>query len=159
MHVLRACVFLFVAGRAISQAAWCAHPPGCTFRAPRVVGRGFPVGARDLACAPASLPDAFSADFRKKRIGRLGGRVARAGSGVCVCVLILLKGHDTPRQVCVVGWRRSSSSCLRSLVCCSSRVLHNSSDLFSYVPFWVQGLRPSPAGTALFRTRPPLTSG
>ena len=32
---------------------------------------------------------------------------------VCACVWILLKGHDTPRQVCVVGWRRSSLSCFK----------------------------------------------
>ena len=29
-------------------------------------------------------------------------------------VWILLKGHDTPSQVCVVGWRRSSLGCFKS---------------------------------------------
>ena len=73
-------------------------------------------------------------------------------------VWILLKGHDTPRQVSVVGWRRSSLSCLRLLVSCTVRLLLQLVCLVSYVPFWSQGLCPSPAGTALFRTRPPLKS-
>ena len=38
-------------------------------------------------------------------------------------VWILLKGHDTPRQVSVVGWRRSSLSCLRLLASCTLRLL------------------------------------
>ena len=38
-------------------------------------------------------------------------------------VWILLKGHDTPREVSVVGWRRSSLSCLRLIVSCTLRLL------------------------------------
>ena len=44
----------------------CSTPRVHLPRAPRVVGRGFLDGAHDRACAPASLPDAFSADLSKK---------------------------------------------------------------------------------------------
>ena len=65
-------------------------------------------------------------------------------------VWILLKGHDTPSQVCVVGWRRSSLGCFKSACeLFSTSCFRNSSQPVSVVPFWTQGFCPSPAGTAL----------
>ena len=48
---------------------------------------------------------------------------------------------------------------LFEIACELHSAIASTTRLFSYVPFWIQGLRPSPAGTALFRTRPPLNSG
>ena len=43
---------------------------------------------------------------------------------------------------------------LFEIVCELHSAIASSTRLFSYVPFWIQGLCPSPAGTALF-PRPP----
>ena len=41
---------------------------------------------------------------------------------------------------------------LFEIVCELHSAMASSTRLFSYVPFWIQGLCPSPAGTALFRS-------
>ena len=75
-------------------------------------------------------------------------------------VWILLKGHDTPRQGCVVGWRRSSLGCFKiawelfSTFGFTTRLY-----LFSVVPFWTQGCDRVQLAPHFSRTRPPRQSG
>ena len=70
------CALFLVAGRATSQAAWCAQPPGCTYRARRALWEGvFSVGRTTTRAPPRRCPTRFR-PTSAKRIRAVGWAVA-----------------------------------------------------------------------------------